>query len=79
MRDPTLDRYAALANRVHALLREPQPESLEAPPLIRRLLAAGAYRLALYVSAMPGAQPHSRAELDELRVRGESTIDADRR
>ena len=79
MRDATLDRYAALANRVHALLREPQPESLDAPPLIRRLLATGAYRLAVYVSAMPGAQPQSRAEIDELRALGDSAIDTDAR
>jgi len=72
MADTTLERYAALATRVHDLLREPEPESLAAPPAVHRLVATGVYRLALYVSAMPGAQSPSREELEELRLLGES-------
>lgn len=79
MRDTTLERYAALASRVHSLLREPQPESLDAPPGATRLIATGVYRLSLYVSAMPGAQPPSQAEIEELRALGEATIGAGRR
>jgi len=73
--EPTLERYAALASQVRSLLREPEPESLDAPPPIRRLLTLGVYRLALYVSAMPGAQAQSCAEIEEMRAQGES-IDA---
>lgn len=67
MRDPQLDRYAALAARAHALLRDPEPDSLSAPPAVARLLALAVHRLGPYVSAMPGAQPPAAPELDTLR------------
>ncbi len=78
MDDRTLERYAAIATRVHALLTEPEPDSLRAPPEVRQMIAVGAYRLGLYVSAMPGAQAAGRSEFDETRVLHEE-IDAARR
>ena len=68
MNDAELDRYAAIARRVHALLSDPAPDSLQAPPEVPRLLAVGVYRLGLYASAMPGAQATSMRELQELRA-----------
>ena len=70
MNDPTLERYVALARRVHELLGEPDadPQSLSAPPQAQRAIARGVYRLAVYVSAMPGAQAPCAEELDELRA-----------
>lgn len=72
MRDPQLDRYAALAARAHALLRDPQPDSLVAPPEVAKLLALAVHRLGLYVSAMPGAQPPAASEFGALRADGEA-------
>ncbi len=71
MHDSTLENYAALARTMHALLSEPEPESLQASPEARRVIALGVYRLAVYVSAMPGAQAVDRNELDQLRSQAE--------
>lgn len=79
MRDPQLDRYAALAARVHALLRDPDPDSLAAPPEAAQLLALAVHRLGLYVSAMPGAQPPVARELDALRAGNQALARAGRR
>jgi hypothetical protein len=68
MKDAELDRYVALARRVHALLSEPEPESLDAPPEVPRLIAVGVFRLGLNASAMPGAQATSMRELQDLRA-----------
>jgi hypothetical protein len=72
MPETTLETYAALAETVHALLSDPDPASLRAPPEVRRMLAQAAYRLAVYVSAMPGAQGADRDELADLRAMREA-------
>jgi hypothetical protein len=68
MDDRTLERYAVIAARVHALLADPEPDSLRAPPDVHQMIAVAAYRLGLYVSAMPGAQAAGRTEFDETRL-----------
>jgi len=78
MRDPQLERYAALTRRVHALLREQEADGLAAPPEVGRLLALAVHRLGLHVSAMPGAQPPGPPEFEALRRGGDAPGSAKR-
>jgi len=89
--DRILQRYRALARRTaEALEAAPTdaaasgPESTfapaDTPDEVFELLEDAVYRLGLYVSAMPGARPRTRAEFEalatEVAAATECTVDA---
>jgi hypothetical protein len=64
--DRLLLRYTLLAARAEQLLIEPALEDVEVPDEAVQLLDDAAYRLGLYVSAMPGSRAPALADFEAL-------------